>query len=394
MISAGTGPGYTPERVEGEVDSDAPAPLAGPGARRIVSRQSTTTDAPGPPLALLTRMLDGAQPLATNQFRTQVLAHTAPDGFNLGNCPYLDRLVHLLRDQQAGRATVEETLFQVTVLSPTERAEAAGASLVTSLLGRLPAGEAPRIRSALTSPAAVNYGRELNPSGSPRITAFLEAITRAGGDHRGLPPLRSQRPRRTDHQRALPVLARPCAAERDRDAHPRHLHGPGPLVRLFRARPRLPGGLHGRGRRGDDARAAARRIARALLRGPARIHRPLPRRLRRARPGGAQRGARDPPRRPRTVQRAIPLSSPPDRERANKILWVSRDPVAGISDLGSPHPRAGRETAVQRKVAGGPGLSIIDLPHPGCRQLSRERSGQKDRLRLAYGAPDRRSSNK
>jgi hypothetical protein len=36
-----------------------------------------------------------AQPLATNQFRAQVLAHTAPDGFNLDNSPYLDRLVHL-----------------------------------------------------------------------------------------------------------------------------------------------------------------------------------------------------------------------------------------------------------------------------------------------------------
>ena len=56
-----------------------------------------------------------------------------PDGFNLDNSPYLDRLVHLLRDQQAGRATVEETLFQVTVLSPTERAEAAGATLITTL---------------------------------------------------------------------------------------------------------------------------------------------------------------------------------------------------------------------------------------------------------------------
>jgi hypothetical protein len=117
-----------------------------------------------------------AQPLATNQFRAQVLAHTGPDGFNLDNSPYLDRLVHLLRDQQAGRATVEETLFQVTVLSPTERTEAAGATLITTLLARLPAAEAGRIRGALTSPAAINYGRELNPSASPRIT-FLEAIT-------------------------------------------------------------------------------------------------------------------------------------------------------------------------------------------------------------------------
>jgi hypothetical protein len=123
-----------------------------------------------------------AEPLATNQFRARVLAHRAPDGFNLDNSPYLDRLVHLLRDQQAGRATVEETLFQITVLSPTERTEAAAATLISTLLARLPAAEAARIRSALTSPAAVNYGRELNPSASPRITAFLEAITTRAPD--------------------------------------------------------------------------------------------------------------------------------------------------------------------------------------------------------------------
>ena len=35
MVSAGAGPGYTPAGVDGDVDSDAPAPLAGPGARRI-----------------------------------------------------------------------------------------------------------------------------------------------------------------------------------------------------------------------------------------------------------------------------------------------------------------------------------------------------------------------
>jgi hypothetical protein len=40
MVSAGTGPGYLPAGVEGDVDSDAPAPLAGPGARRIASRES------------------------------------------------------------------------------------------------------------------------------------------------------------------------------------------------------------------------------------------------------------------------------------------------------------------------------------------------------------------
>ena len=79
-----------------------------------------------------------AQPLATNQFRAQVLAHTAPDGFNLDNSPYLDRLVHLLRDQQAGRATVEETLFQITVLSP-DRARRGGRRDADHVAARPPA---------------------------------------------------------------------------------------------------------------------------------------------------------------------------------------------------------------------------------------------------------------
>jgi hypothetical protein len=123
-----------------------------------------------------------AGPAATNPFRRQVDAHTRPDGFNLANSPRLDRLVQLLRDQRGGRATVEDSVFQIMVLEPAERQEAAGATLVATLLGRLPAAEAQRIRRALTSPAAVAYGRELNPNESPRVTAFLDAVTAKAPD--------------------------------------------------------------------------------------------------------------------------------------------------------------------------------------------------------------------
>jgi hypothetical protein len=114
---------------------------------------------------------------ATNAFRQQVDAHTSPDGFNLNNSPYLDRLVTLLRDQRTGRASVEDTIFQIALLEPAERAEAAGATLITTLLSRLPQADVQRIRQALNSPASVAFGRELNPSQSARITAFLEAVT-------------------------------------------------------------------------------------------------------------------------------------------------------------------------------------------------------------------------
>jgi hypothetical protein len=117
-----------------------------------------------------------AEPLASNQFRRDVLAHKRPDGFNLNNSPYLDQLVRLLRAQKAGTATVEETLYQITVLSPAERTEAAGATLTAKLLAELPSADADRLRRALTSPATVQFGKELNPNASPRVTAFLEAI--------------------------------------------------------------------------------------------------------------------------------------------------------------------------------------------------------------------------
>lgn len=116
------------------------------------------------------------EPHATNTFRAQVDGHLRPDGFNLDNSPKLDRLVSLLRDLRTGAATVEDAVFQITVLSAAERAEAASASLVTTLLARVPTDAAARIRSALASPAAVGFGRELNPNDSPRVTTLLGAI--------------------------------------------------------------------------------------------------------------------------------------------------------------------------------------------------------------------------
>ena len=74
------------------------------------TRSATTWSAPAraPAATPTSTPPSGPTPHATNTFRTQVLAHRRPDGFNLDNSPYLDRLVHLLRDQQAGRATVED----------------------------------------------------------------------------------------------------------------------------------------------------------------------------------------------------------------------------------------------------------------------------------------------
>ena len=207
-----------------------------------------------------------ALPAATNTFKQQVDAHTAPDGFNLDNSPLLDRLVALLRDERAGRATVEATLFQVTVLSPAERQEAAGASLIATLLAALPPADAQRIRQALTSPAAVGFGRELNPNQVPEITAFLEAVGTKAPD------------RIVETYRACPAAARgdiamnahvltwlrPDAGERAAAAHVRDLHGHRPLVRLLRARRDVRPRLQRRGGRADDARRASASALRGL----------------------------------------------------------------------------------------------------------------------------------
>jgi hypothetical protein len=82
-----------------------------------------------------------------------------------------------------------------------------------------------------------------------------------------------------------------------------------------------------------------------------------------------------------------PLYAPPKEDRSNKILWVSREPLDGISDLKIRATRAGDGKVANRKVAGGPGPSLIDLPE-GCWTLRLSWSGHTDQLNLRYHSPD------
>ena len=83
-----------------------------------------------------------------------------------------------------------------------------------------------------------------------------------------------------------------------------------------------------------------------------------------------------------------PLLSPPSRTRANKILWVARAPTRPLSDLrirarmmlGTHASRR----VVERRVRGGPGPSIVNLPAAGCWRLTLRWSGRVDTLDLAY----------
>jgi hypothetical protein len=78
-----------------------------------------------------------------------------------------------------------------------------------------------------------------------------------------------------------------------------------------------------------------------------------------------------------------PLSSPPDPERANKVLWVPRETPLTFTRLAIT-ARQGDRT-VTRKVDLGP--SYVDLPASGCWQLTLAWPGHKDSLDLAYVKP-------
>ncbi len=78
-----------------------------------------------------------------------------------------------------------------------------------------------------------------------------------------------------------------------------------------------------------------------------------------------------------------PLYAPPKADRSNKILWVSHEKIDGISDLKIRATRAGDGKVADRKVPGGPGPSLIDLPE-GCWKLQLSWSGHTDELDLRY----------
>jgi hypothetical protein len=81
-----------------------------------------------------------------------------------------------------------------------------------------------------------------------------------------------------------------------------------------------------------------------------------------------------------------PLKAPPAPDRGNKILWVSRAPLTTGSDLLITAKLDGADDTVERKVTGGPGPSIIDLPKAGCWRLTLAWSGHTDTMDLTYSS--------
>jgi hypothetical protein len=85
---------------------------------------------------------------------------------------------------------------------------------------------------------------------------------------------------------------------------------------------------------------------------------------------------------------ADPLLSPRPRDHNNKILWVSRVTTVPGSDLRISAQRMSGSTPigapVPRRVSGGPGPSIVNLPAPGCWRFTLRWSGQVDSIDLVY----------
>jgi hypothetical protein len=87
---------------------------------------------------------------------------------------------------------------------------------------------------------------------------------------------------------------------------------------------------------------------------------------------------------------ADPLLSPQPKDHSNKILWVSRVKTGPYSDLLISAQRMIGSTKVGspvgRRLRGGPGPSIINMPAAGCWRFSLRWAGQLDTLDLTYAA--------
>jgi hypothetical protein len=77
-----------------------------------------------------------------------------------------------------------------------------------------------------------------------------------------------------------------------------------------------------------------------------------------------------------------PLRSPQTTGKTNKILWIAKD--QGADPLVIHAHLEGSSQDVTRSVAGGPGPSIIDMPAPGCWQLTLTWAGRTDTTALPY----------
>ena len=116
---------------------------------------------------------------ATDKFRTDIDNHKRPDGFNLTNSIRLDALFTALGSAAADPLAVDDVMVAVNRLTPAERVEARGSSLVKARADACGPDEAKRIYAALDAPTKAEYTSQLNPGSKPRIARLYEELARS-----------------------------------------------------------------------------------------------------------------------------------------------------------------------------------------------------------------------
>jgi hypothetical protein len=76
------------------------------------------------------------------------------------------------------------------------------------------------------------------------------------------------------------------------------------------------------------------------------------------------------------------MMSPPARDHTNKILWIATQ--AGPGDLVISASLNGYDLRVQRRVEGGPGPSIVNVPKAGCWTFSLRWPDNRDLVAVRY----------
>jgi hypothetical protein len=82
-----------------------------------------------------------------------------------------------------------------------------------------------------------------------------------------------------------------------------------------------------------------------------------------------------------------PLVAPADPSRANKILWVAKQTPAPTDRLVINGTLDGGELQHSVDIGSAPGPSYVDMPAPGCWQLTLTWGPNSDTMNLLWSAP-------
>jgi hypothetical protein len=117
-----------------------------------------------------------------NPFKAKVDALTGPLGFNITNSLRLHRLWQMLTTRERDSETTGWIVTMVGALTPAERREARGSSLIAKLVGKLGTDDAARVRKALDSLTSDKFEKFLDAVASGKaedIKTAYDALEKA-----------------------------------------------------------------------------------------------------------------------------------------------------------------------------------------------------------------------